>query len=336
MIILLKKQEGESGYIMAKKSKRVLSFALVPFVCVNIFAGCKMSSKNEKVFASTSKPESSITQEVVNEDCNDFVASTVNNTNINDVKKQNEDPFKILLDLYDKSGLQFNEILTSYSRSDDLYASALYVKLLNSGMNQEEIENQLLNVITMGSIAVDVDEETWNNLFDSLISTINEYDNPIEYYYPLAKYVHYSTCNLKHYKCYEDDERVYCDTIDNNLMTLHDGALKEYYIIRKIYESNDFKVLEEAERIYNNSLSISEVSEELDRIYLLSIIPTELDEETWNKMFNKLLTTVSEKENVCTTYYDLACYIHKLTCDNEHKVNEYGAVECEEYKLKLN
>lgn len=344
-IILAIKQEGDSGYIMAKKYKRVLTLALVPFVAVNIYAGSKMINKTRSVSEKNLDTDYSISKEI-GEPISDVDSVVTESTFIEEkfsesefekdtLKVTNKDPFNQLLELYKNSGLNYEDILGVCDRSDALYASALYQKLINSGLSQEEIEEQLNNVITMGCIFIDVDEFTWYNLFGKLQATLTEFDNPLDYYYPLAKYVHLATCKDEHKECYEDQERIYCDTIDKNLQTMNDGILLENYVLRELYYSQEPNVVQQVNRIYDNNLTLSDVFEELDRIYLLSMYPTDFDEETWKVLFDKLLTTVDERENVCSVYYDLACYIHMLTCDNDHTLNDFGTYECEPYRLKL-
>ena len=116
---------------------------------------------------------------------------------------------------------------------------------------------------------------------------------------------------------------------------MNDGILLENYVLNELYYSQEPSVVEQVNRIYSHNLTLSDVFEELDRIYLISMVPMCFEEDEWQMLFSKLLTTVNDRENVCTYYYDLALYIHTLVCDTDHTLNEFGTYECDEYKLKL-
>ena len=92
-------------------------------------------------------------------------------------------------------------------------AGALYAKLKANFISDDIIRNELRNIIVCGSNATCVSEETWIALFGNLDRTISMYDNVVDYYYPLAKYVHLQECDLEHEPIFFDEFRINCSEI---------------------------------------------------------------------------------------------------------------------------
>lgn len=148
-------------------------------------------------------------------------------------------------------------------------------------------------------------------LFGNLLSTISEYDNVMDYYYPLAIYVHESECNLEHSL---DDlgDRVMCSSLQesNEEMMAHLDNIN--YVVSNIYASEDEEAIKLLDRIIGSDANFYEALDELEMVYELTLNPTDFDNQTWNALFKNLLMTVAEDENVCEVYYYLANRIHNL------------------------
>ena len=334
---------------MAKNYKRFLTLALVPFVAINIYAGSKIANKQKNMkdvnddFVSSNVVSTESTEVHVS-DTQDYEASVedvhVSETqdyeaSIEDVHVETLDPFEKLQRIYNSNEKSIEEILNTESVNSELYASALLMKLLNAGIPVEAIRNELNNVIVTGSVMIDVDNIIWDLLYGNLNSTLSLDTNVVEYYYPLAKYVHLYECKLEHEDLWEAPGRIACDKIDKDLMTMNDGLLFENYVLNDIYMNQIEKYTVPMDRILYSGIDVDKAFQELENIYIMAMYPRCCDEEEWYSLFGTLLKTVKEDENVCVYYYDLACYIHELKCENEHYINECGQLECEEYRLKL-
>jgi hypothetical protein len=183
---------------MNNKCSKYASLVLVPLTAINVFVGCTMETKRDVM-------------DVPYDDAlsmQDIVSSEV-------VQDTNE--FSELIDIYGKSGLDYSEILLIEDRWCDLYSSGLYAKLKAFLLDDEVILNELENIICFGTQATCMSEEMWISSFGNLLNTISEYDNVVDYYYPLAAYVHKRNCDLKHEPLFFDDKRITCSNIEELL-----------------------------------------------------------------------------------------------------------------------
>ena len=119
-----------------------------------------------------------------------------------------ESDFIRLARVFKESGKSVDNILNNEDISSELYASALYNKLRICNIPDDVIRNELDNIIIYGSNATCMSEEQWNRLFGNLGNTISIYDNVVDYYYPLAKYVHLYNCDLEHSSLFFDEFRI--------------------------------------------------------------------------------------------------------------------------------
>ena len=70
---------------------------------------------------------------------------------------------------------------------------------------------ELNNLYTFATIPTELDEETWNNLFGNLNSTLKDGEVLYDLYYDLALYFHETYCKYDHY--YNECEVVTCDEV---------------------------------------------------------------------------------------------------------------------------
>lgn len=336
--------------VFTDSKKKAIAFALVPVIAINVYAGCKMltkTSKNTLNEPSTSieqvideipgetyleLDESNIDLEIVDES---QLSQDTNGDIILDRVVDEETDFTKLDKIYKESKLDIDTILKNEIRNTELYASALYTKLKNSSIPDDVIRHELSNIIIYGSNATCVDEETWYKLFGNLLGTISMYDNVVDYYYPLAKYVHLYSCDLEHSPLFFDECRIICDDIQDKYNSLNPQIDLRSYFIEMVSATNDIKLIEQFNRLLNSGIDLDILLGELENVYVLSMIPTGMSEEEWMYYFGNLVKTVDEYENVCIYYYDLAYYIHGLWCDFDHQLNEFNRYECESYKLTL-
>lgn len=251
-----------------------------------------------------------------------------------DIVEEKND-FSRLYKLYLDSGMDYEVILAMEDRSSDLYAGALYAKLKANFISDDIIKNELRNIIVCGSNATCVSEETWIALFGNLDRTISMYDNVVDYYYPLAKYVHLQECDLEHEPIFFDEFRINCSEITKTYKEWHPEVNIEDYFREIIEASEDELLISKFNRLMNSGLSIEVILTELEYVYSLSMIPHCMGEEEWLFCFGNIEKTIEPTENVCMYYYDLAFYIHDLMCDLDHKLNEFDRYTCEAYPLAL-
>ncbi len=336
--------------VFTDRKKKALALALVPVVAINIYAGCKMLNKTSK----NNVDEPSITtSEIVEEmpgdtyleldestlEVEDVFESQVTQDSNGDVSLDNlveiENDFTKLDKIYKESGLDVETILRTEDRSSTLYVAALYNKLKICSIPEEIIRTELSNIIIYGSNATCMSDREWNRLFGNLGSTVSMYDNVVDYYYPLAKYVHLYSCNLEHSPLFFDEYRIICKDIQDKYNVLNPEIDIRQYFTEMVNATNDNLLIEKFNRLLNSGIDLETLLCELENVYFYSQIPTGMDEEDWNLCFGNLEKTVDEYENVCMYYYDLAYYLHGLWCDFDHNLNEFGKYECDVYKLTL-
>ena len=304
-----------------KNVKRTLAFALVPIAVINIYAGSKVVGKalDKKVNDTPLQPI------IVTVD--DYVVTSPSV----EVEKSE---FEKLYDIYIASGKSLEEVLNINDVNSELYISGLYVKLKSAGISDDVIKRELNNIMMFGYSYTDTTEEVWLNMFGNIISTVSYEQNIMDYYYPLAKYIHLKECELEHKSEYGDG-RITCNTLqDEYNNNFHEITYLEY-VTDMVYATEDVVLTESLQRIINSNVDGEACLYELETVYTMARIPMCVPEELWNNQFKNLLQTVSNEENVCEVYYKLACYIHMLLCDYEHSITEFGTVECETNQLVL-
>lgn len=317
-----------------KNGKRIAALALVPLIAINIYAGSKMLKSNGATKVESGK--SSSTVEMI--DKNDYRTVTssyeeVEQTTVETVEEE-KNVFEKLQQIYLSSNININEILGSEDKKSEIYASALYAKLKSAGLSDEIIREEIDNILTFSLTFTDMSDEEWKMLFGNLNSTISGYDNVMDYYYPLAIYIHKNECDLEHSECEYDSTRVTCATLEEMAKNAFGEVPYIDYVVDMIKASEDEKIISQYNRIINSGVNFEEALVELNNIYSLSQVPMCIDEDVWNELFKNLLTTVGEYDNVFEVYGDLAYYIHLLSCDFTHYTDEYGVNVCEGMKLE--
>lgn len=207
----------------------------------------------------------------------------------------------------------------------------LYDQLLVSGCDMNDVHRELQNVLLVKLTGTKVMSEERIVLFNTLGKTVPLDVDVVDYYYPLARYVHLKSCSQIHS---EVDGNVTCDTLVDMSNSFKVGTFSQY-ITNKVYESGSITLRDAIERINASDYSLEECLVELDAIYNVCTVPTDMSDELWNQLFGRLLTVTGEYENVCFVFYDLAVLVHKSVCYFPHYVNEFGATECDQMTYKL-
>ena len=340
----------EGVCVFTDKKKKAIAFALVPVIAINVYAGCKMlnkTSKNIDIEPSTSIE--SLLEEIPGKTYLELDESTLELEEIDESQLIQDTNGDVILDnvideeteftkldrILRESGLDIETILKSEDRDSELYISALYTKLKRSSMPEDVIRNELSNIIIYGSNATCMTDEEWKYLFGNLSSTISIYDNVVDYYYPLAKYVHLYSCDLEHSPLFFDEDRVTCNDIQTKYNNLNLQIDIRSYFTDMVNVTNDNRLIEQFNTLLNSGIELDVLLNEIENVYVLSMIPMGMDYEDWISYFGNLIQTIDEDENVCMYYYDLAYYFHTLWCDLEHNLNVFDRYECDTYKLVL-
>lgn len=192
-----------------------------------------------------------------------------------------------------------------------------------------EVQRELNNILMSRMVSTDIDEQTWHIMFSNLMKTIPSDVNVIDYYYPLALYMHVEKCELDHST--NIDGVVTCSNLNEKFSNYNVESYQDY-VVRRVNELNINSMKNALYRILGYGYSIQEVKHELENVYSFCTTPTCVNEEIWFMSFTKLLNTVNEYENVCEVYYDLANLLHQIECDYEHYINEFGMTECNAVK----
>ena len=208
----------------------------------------------------------------------------------------------------------------------------LYDLLFINGCNLEDVNRELGNVLLVKLSGIKINAEERIVLFNTLGKTIPLDVDVVEFFYPLARYVHLKNCHeIVHG---DEDGNVLCEDLKNKTQAFTMINFEEY-IAKKVSESGSISLNDAYGRIKAYGYSLDEVLVELDAIYNVCSIPTDFGEDTWNLLFGRLLKTTTEFENVCYVYYDLAVLVHEAVCRDKHYVNMFGATECNSMTFKL-
>lgn len=261
---------------------------------INAFVGYKIANKN-KVVIEFEKPETSIEVDVQDSG--------------------------VVIEQVDTS------IMTESITDGAFYkhVCSLYENIMKYNISNTEVQRELNNILMARMVATELSEQTWHIMFNNLMKTIPNNVNVIDYYYPLALYMHMKDCELVH--C-SDGESLVCDGLYEEFSNYTVESFQDY-VVRRVNEMNINSMKDALYRLLGYGYSIEDVRPELERVYKFCTIPMCIDEEVWVMSFTKLLDTVNEYENVCEVYYDLANFIHQIECDYEHYINEFGMTECD-------
>lgn len=287
--------------------------------------------KKVNVTKEEKEPKSTTTQMV---DLKDYREVSLSSQVVEQEVTEEENVFLKLQEIFMSSNKEINEILSEEEKTSELYASALYASLKEYGLSDEVIRTELDNILTYSLTFTDLDDETWTRLFGNLVRTIGEEENVMDYYYPLAFYVHKGECELVHTKHEFDENRMTCATLEKMASEAICEVPYAEYVVEMIQSSGDAKINEQYMRIVNSGVNFDLALDELSSIYVLSQVPMCVDEDVWNQLFKNLLTTVDEYENVFSVYGDLASFVHALNCDYVHYIDEYGVNVCEGLRLE--
>lgn len=226
-----------------------------------------------------------------------------------DELESSELEFQVLLDEYNKSGREFEEIIENEDENSILYISALYVKLREFGLDDQTIKNELYNVVTYGLVHPYPDG--WKN--DLLVYNLNQSldysEDAICYYYPLATYDHLFNCELEH----EIEEgRIGCDTIIDDLMKMNEDVLPYNYLVENVLALDDYNPAKLAlYKIINSNEDIISCLYELETLYKI-VEEGEVSIDDSNELKHLRKTLEGDNLDSITYYYDLACIAHAL------------------------
>jgi len=205
----------------------------------------------------------------------------------------------------------------------------IYDQLLISGCDMNDVHRELQNVLLVKITGTKVMAEERLVLFNVLGKTVPMDVDVVDYYYPLASYVHLKSCpELIH-----NDGK--CEALTKAAEGFSVMSFGEF-ITNKVYESGSITLRDAIDRINVSDYTLEECLVELDAIYNVCTVPSDMSEELWNQLFGRLLTVTGEYENVCYVFYDLAVLVHKSVCEYPHYTNVFGATECDGMTFKLN
>ena len=198
-------------------------------------------------------------------------------------------------------------------------------------IDEFELNIELENVLVAKLVNL-IDNDIFNQmLFPELSQTVEAGTCVYDYYYYLARATYPNTHNEEFTV---EDGIINSESIQAHLDELNETTLFSAYLLTDVLSSEEPKLIEAANRIREAS-SIEGCVEELEYIYLLGQVPTDFDKETWDKIFENLISTTHGRENVFDIYYDLAVYAHQLKYDEELTLNDCDRYECEAHKLEL-
>ncbi len=211
-------------------------------------------------------------------------------------------------------------------RDDVLEAAFLWHNIADKEVDEKEVIKELNMLLECYIVNYDMTEEKYKETFKTILKT---YGPGIEIYYPLAECMHLYSCPLPH-------EEVSGALICNNL--------EKYRYIKRApnYEDmiayacikNDNKSIRVPYfRLFNSGIEMSILLDELNNVYYFGRVPVYNIDEEWEFYFSNLKSTLKNEESLFDYYYELAVYIHQLSCTCEHKINEYNACVCDNMSL---
>lgn len=332
--------EGECIFIH-KGFKRLIPLALVPVLLINTYAGCKFLSKknNQKEESKTTHiiqleergSYNSLLEESNVREYSTGNEETSSNENVETTSIDNSNELTVLEklhQLYTTSGQPLEQILSATDKSSEIYISALYEKTRINDISEEDLRKELDNILLFSLLYTDMSDEEWQLYFGHLQSTISYEENALEYYYPLAAYLHTLECDLIHEPDDIDESRIKCNDLVTRSSELISTRSYASYVIEMLSASNETELLNQFNNLCNVSENPDAVLNELYMLYLYSQTPMCLSDEEYYGTFKILSSTVSEYENIFEVYKKLSIFIHLLDCDFEHTVDECDVHVC--------
>ena len=297
---------------MIKKFGKALPYALAGAIAMNTFTGCGISKTVE---------QPAIVQEYSLEDLDiaEKVETEVLQPKV-DEKRTLELVDDISIDLDEFEDIKYDEDQTSMKHIRKLYN---YVR--KYPINIDSLLEELENILMAKQVSLSEFDYYKNTLFNHLSWIYPEEEGLVDFYYPLAKYMHEQYCTLE---VTSEDGIFYCPSIDERIDRINETTLLNGVLVEEVNASDDEELKSELNRILRSN-RYDECLTELDNLYILSIIPQDLDEEEYKELFGSLSETVGPRDNIFEIYYNLAFYRHLMKCDEEHTLNEYGKYECE-------
>lgn len=337
---------------MKKNTKNGIALALASAVALSTMSGCSNNKESNSSSINRVELESpaSISEDVGLITDNQISSNLVISYDENQTNTKNGEDELVIKDtispeevvdkleaIYNDSGEEFEDIISRFNFSELaehgdekdklLLASALLKKIESYGIEKEQIIRELNNIMYLRLFPTDFDNETWLELFGGLCSTVDEYTNVTDYYYPLANVVHLMSCSNEHKV--GDDGEISCELLQEELADF----LSEMSYQNTIYESlvlyGDADLLSKFEKLMATGINMEEYLCELNTLFTLAINPTDCyDDETWNNLFGNLNKTLASGESLYDEYYELAKFIHLLDCTFEHQELEHGSLNC--------
>lgn len=127
-------------------------------------------------------------------------------------------------------------------------------------------------------------------------------------------------------------------TLEDRLKgTLYDENI-DYQLVIKTYLNTDYEKREELKNdylraiymlMYKSNVPMSTYLEELNYLIVLQQVPMCVPEDIWNELFGNLIALEPNCMSIHEMYIDIAMYVHDLSCDKEHYLNDYYAYSCE-------
>lgn len=309
---------------MIKKIGKALPYVLAGTIAMNTFTGCGISKSVESTTVAESNLENSdIFEEIKNEE-----PQIVETQPVVEEKRILELVDDIYIDLDEFESIKNDEDQTSMEHVNKLYN---YVK--KYPIKIDELLEELENVLMAKQVSLSEFDYYKLTLFDRLSWIYPEREGLVDFYYPLAKYMHEQYCTHEHT---EEDGILHCPSIDERIDRLNETTLLNGYFVEEIEASQDPVLLGELNKLYIcHNIDLDECLNELDAMYYLAMYPGCMDEEEYQEIFSELDKTVGPRQNIFEEYYNLAAFRHMLTCDEEHYTNEFGSIECESGKKKV-
>ncbi len=303
---------------MIKKIGKALPYALAGAIAMNTFTGCGISKTVEE-------PTTIHEYHLDDLDISERIQPGESIYEDDDSRKL-EIVDDVFIDLDEFERIKEEEDQTSIDHINRLYN---YVRKYPIQLG--ELINELENVLMAKEVSLSEFDYYQYKLFLELKMIYPEKEGLVDFFYPLAKYMHEQYCSLEHT---EEDGILHCPSIDERIDRLNETTLLNGVLVEEIEASDDEVLKDELKRI-QTSCKEDEALTELENLYILSTVPQCLEGYELEELFPALLETVGERENIFEVYYDIALFRHLLLCDEEHTLNEYGRYECESAKKKV-
>lgn len=131
------------------------------------------------------------------------------------------------------------------------------------------------------------------------------------------------------------NERLYDANIDYNLV------IKNYldmdYDLRNPMKDDYLRAIYML--MLNSGIPIQTYLKELHIMMVMQQIPTCVPEDIWYASFGNLIVLSNGYPSLFEMFIDFATFVHEVSCEEEHKLNDYYAYTCkkleEELKLSL-